>query len=72
MITCAFAETSSREQSMPREVSSSISSSSTRGSTTTPSAMTVVMCGYRIPEGIRWSRRVRPPARTVWPALFPP
>jgi len=58
MIMWQLPDTISREGSTPTAASPSISSSSTRGSTTTPSAITLVMWGYRIPEGISWSLRV--------------
>ena len=72
MIRCALPEIRSFETSMPASVSSSISARSTPGSTTTPSAITLVMCGYRMPLGTRWSLSSRPSAMIVWPALLPP
>ena len=72
MIMWQLPETTSLDGSTPTASSPSSSSSRTRGSTTTPSAITDVMCGYRIPEGISWSLSVCPSARIVWPALFPP
>ncbi len=72
MIRWAFPEIRTRLVSMPRSSRASISSSSTPGLTTTPSAMTVVTFGYRMPEGTSWSFRRCPPAEMVWPALFPP
>ena len=38
---------------------------------TTPSAITGVMWGYRMPDGISWSLSSRPSAITVCPALLP-
>ncbi len=58
--------------SRPLASSPSSSPSSTCGSTTTPSAMTGVTCGYRIPEGMRCSLNTSSPTMTVWPALLPP
>ena len=72
MIRWALPLISSLELSIPRSPSACISSRSTRGLTTTPSAITGVTCGYRIPEGTSWSFSRCPPATIVWPALFPP
>ena len=58
MIMWQFPDTTSRDGSTPTAVSPSISSRSTRGSTTTPSAITDVMWGYRMPEGISCSLSV--------------
>src|SRR6266511_5033672 len=72
MIRCALAETLRLAVEMPCASRAASSTSSTPGSTTTPSPISVVMCGWRMPLGTRWSRKVRPPTTTVWPALLPP
>ncbi len=65
MIRWQFPETRSRETSTPVRRSSSSSWRRWRGSTTTPSAITGVMWGYRMPDGTSWSFSRRPSAITV-------
>ena len=54
-MTCASALTTSREQSMPRDSSASISEKSTPMSTTTPLPITGTQPGERMPLGSRCS-----------------
>ena len=69
---CAFADTSSREQSTPRAVRPSISSNSTARSMTAPLPITGVHPGVRMPDGSRCNAYRSSPTTTVWPALLPP
>ncbi len=71
-ITCAFALTTSREVSMPRSVSCSISPNSTPRSMTTPLPMTGTTPGVSTPAGSRCSAYFWPSTTIVCPALLPP
>src|SRR6266550_7337051 len=72
MIRWARSEMTSRSMLIPRDCTCRISSSSTRGSSTTPLPITHVVVGYRMPEGMRWKRNSWPALTTVCPALLPP
>src|SRR4051812_602921 len=71
-MTCAFADTTSRDVSTPRASSPSISLKRTARSTTTPLPMTGVTDGVSTPAGSRWRAYFSSPMTMVWPALLPP